>query len=75
MGKKIIQSIQDKIKSLKLEISAIKYTINTDGICTENDVYKINECSIKIQVLNEILISCGYSEEDEAEGNELKSGD
>lgn len=59
MNKNLITHIQTKIKSLKDEISAIKRTMHIDGISTDNDINKINECTHKIQVLNEIIISFG----------------
>lgn len=59
MNKNLITHIQTKIKSLKNEISAIKYTMHIDKICSKNDIAKIKECTYKIQVLNEIIISFG----------------
>jgi hypothetical protein len=63
MKKNLITHIQAKIKSLKDEIKSIQYTINIDGIGADNDISKINECSHKIQVLNEIIISYGIQKE------------
>ncbi len=59
MNKNLITHIQTKIKSLKDEISSIKYTMHLDKIETDSDISKINECIHKIQVLNEIIISFG----------------
>lgn len=59
MNKNLITHIQTKIKSLKDEIKAIQYTMNIDGIGADNDIARINECTHKIQVLNEIIISFG----------------
>ena len=59
MNNNLIRHIQTKIKSLKDEISSIKYTMHHDKIETDNDINKINECTHKIQVLNEIIISFG----------------
>ena len=53
----VIQHIQAKISSLKYEIKAIQYTMNVDGIGADADITRINECTHKIQVLNEIIIS------------------
>jgi hypothetical protein len=57
MNGNLIGHIQTKINSLKNEISAIKYTMNIDKITTDNDVARLNECTHKIQVLNEIIMS------------------
>ena len=59
MNKNLITHIQTKIKSLKDEISSIKYTMHLDKIETDSDISKINECIHKIQVLNEIIMSFG----------------
>ena len=59
MNKNLITHIKTKIKSLKDEISSIKYTMHFDKIETDSDISKINECIHKIQVLNEIIISFG----------------
>jgi hypothetical protein len=59
MNNNLIRHIQTKIKSLKDEISSIKYTMLLDKIETDSDISKINECIHKIQVLNEIIISFG----------------
>lgn len=59
MSKILIHHIQDKINALKHELKAIKYTISVDGIESECDKARINECANKIQVLNEIIISFG----------------
>ena len=59
MNNNLIRHIQTKIKSLKDEISSIKYTMHLDKIETDNDINKINECIHKIQVLNEIIMSFG----------------
>ena len=59
MNNNLIRHIQTKIKSLKDEISSIKYTMHFDKIETDNDINKINECIHKIQVLNEIIMSFG----------------
>ena len=59
MNNNLIRHIQTKIKSLKDEISSIKYTMLLDKIETDSDISKINECIHKVQVLNEIIISFG----------------
>ena len=59
MNKNLVTHIQTKIRSLKDEIKAIQYTMNIDGIGADNDINKINECTHKIQVLNEVIISFG----------------
>lgn len=59
MNGELINLIQRKIKNLKEQISAIQYTINIDNISSDNDISKINECTHKIQVLNEVIISFG----------------
>ena len=59
MNNNLIRHIQTKIKSLKDEISSMKYTMLLDKIETDNDISKINECIHKVQVLNEIIISFG----------------
>jgi thiamine biosynthesis lipoprotein ApbE len=53
----LISHIQNKIQMLKNEIKAIQYTMNIDSIGADSDISRINECTQKIQVLNEILIS------------------
>lgn len=53
----IISTIQHKIHTLKNEIKSIQYTMNIDGISADTDISRINECTHKIQVLNEIIIS------------------
>ncbi len=59
MNKNLITHIQLKIQSLKEEIKSIQYTMDIDGIGADDDIARINECTHKIQVLNEIIISFG----------------
>lgn len=63
MSKNLITHIQEKINSLKNEIKAIQYTMNIDKISADNDISRINECTQKIQVLNEVIISFGIQKE------------
>ena len=58
MEKNLITHIQEKINSLKNEIKSIQYT-NDDGYKADNYVDKVNECVLKIQVLNEVIMSFG----------------
>ena len=62
MNESLIRHIQIKIKSLKNEISSIEYTSKIDKIPSKNDTQKILECTHKIQVLNEVIISFGIQE-------------
>ena len=55
----IVHLIQEKIESLKTEIKAIQYTMNIDGIGSDSNIPRVVECTQKIQVLNEVLISYG----------------
>jgi len=49
--------VKDKIRHLKLEIDAIKYTNNMNNLeLTNYDVQRMLILKSKIQVLNEILI-------------------
>ena len=52
-----INHIQKKIQSLKDEINAIEYTNAMDKLTTNTDANRIHDLHIKIQVLNEIIIS------------------
>ena len=56
MNKSLITHIKTKIRSLKDEIKAIQYTMNVDGIETDNCIDRLTECTHKIQVLNEVII-------------------
>ena len=53
----MISHIQKKINSLKDEITAIEYTNAIDRLSTGTDNARIHDLHIKIQVLNEIIIS------------------
>ena len=59
MNENLITQILTKIRSLKNEIKTIQYTMEVDGVSSDNDIQKINECTHKIQVLNEVIISFG----------------
>lgn len=59
MNGNLISHIQAKIKSLKNEIQAIEFTCQMDEIVIDTDGARIKECTHKIQVLNEIIISFG----------------
>jgi hypothetical protein len=52
-----IHYVQKKIQSLKDEIKAIEYTNAMDNLTTSTDASRVNDLHIKIQVLNEIIIS------------------
>jgi hypothetical protein len=52
-----INHIQKKIQILKDEINAIEYTNAMDKLTTNTDANRIHDLHIKIQVLNEIIIS------------------
>ena len=60
----MIKHIQNKIQSLKNELSAIDYTVNVDEIkLGEFDKHKkIFDIISKIQVLNEVIISFGVQD-------------
>jgi hypothetical protein len=53
----MITHIQNKINSLKNEIKAIEYTNVIDRLSTSPDNQRIHDLHIKIQVLNEVIIS------------------
>jgi hypothetical protein len=53
----MIIHIQQKIRSLKDEINAIEFTNAMDKLTTDTDANRIHDLHIKIQVLNEIIIS------------------
>jgi hypothetical protein len=53
----MIIHIQQKIRSLKDEIKAIEFTNLMDKLVTNTDANRIHDLHIKIQVLNEVIIS------------------
>lgn len=61
--KNLIKEIQEKIKSLKLELDSITYTSNRLNLkITDFEEKRMLELRSKIQVLNEIIISYAVNE-------------
>lgn len=65
----LITHIQAKIKALKDEIKAIEYTM-ADGIETPYDKARVLECTHKIQVLNEVIMSFGVQKDEPSKKKE-----